>query len=244
MAHAYDLTACWAARARSVEEYALDLANLHNELAALDYRFVPWFTSLDDPSIEIALPEELAAYLLRHPETWRHGKSEYHAWEAAFSNGQRKGASVELSIKCGIDQPSTTVWFPNQFTLSLYGPARLDSFSNVDTVLRLIESVVGTFDPRWVAFGPRESAEQSLEDVYSGLPPPAWTLYVQTERPELVTALQAPFIAVPLARGILVRTPKDWPDPTLQRDADSMRALTQLLVGAGIVAPAVELVPD
>jgi hypothetical protein len=240
---AYEITAFWDARPRSIEEYAEDLMQLIRALGATDPRLARWYIS-DDPSPSaVVAVEEIRAALSRQVETWEHGGTTYRANLVRLTNAAPEGGRVTIDAMVGIDRPSGTVWFPNRVGMRFWGPGALDAFEDNDIVVRWLEIAVVVFDPDWASVSPDGQLKTRWEDLLDGRPAVSWMVYLSPQYGSL-PQVPPPSKAYQLRQGSVVVTVPGWFDPIRPQDraaADAARAALDL---QGKRPRRVTLIPD
>lgn len=233
----------WDARPRDLERDASQLHRLLRRLGEIDGRLAHWYAA-DAAGVGQALlssdsPEAIVSRLEADRREWDHDSRHYTGYQATFGNNVLDGGACTIQVAFGIDVPSTTIWFPNSFSLQLWGPGRADSFHDAALVKLALVAAAETFQARWGMAGPRKFPQpEPLDDEMAGRPLVSWLLYLSagygTPPP-----LPPPSSVEPCAGGgHLIAVASEWLDPA-DGEQVAARDLVQATLGhAGLLRPA------
>ena len=134
---------------------------------------------------------------------------------------------------------STTVWFPNWFSLQLWGPGRADTFSDVAVVRQALVSAAEIFTARWGMAGPRRFLQPDLDDQLAGRPLVSWLLYLSAgygTPPPLPPPSSTESCA---GGGHVIAVTSEWLDPIDGEHLAARDRVHAILADAGLLPPAV-----
>ena len=215
----------WEARPLELDSYAGNLLTILNSLGETSTALSCWIA--DDESLMVRTPEtdwqRVQSHLVAHRERWKHAGRHYSASLTSFHNGRIGPAATRIALRCGITQPSTTLWFANYLTLEFKPGAdgELWSLDHADHIFRLICEILL---PRWASLGPVGFPQRTVDDELAGCPIVAARLY-------LAPSIPAPAVMPPPSqverwenRASLIRVVPGWFNPA---DDEQLRAWQQ-----------------
>lgn len=239
----YFLRVSWDARPRDLERDASRLDRLLRRLNNIDGRFGKWVVADGagprQAPLLIDSPKTIVATLEDGRREWDHNSRHYTGYQAALHNGSLGGGACTIEVALGIDVPSTTVWFPNSFSLQLWGPGRADTFNDPTVVKQALVSAAEMFAARWGMAGPQKFLQPDLDDQLAGCPLVSWLLYLSvgygTPPP-----LPPPSSVEPCAGGShLIAVAPEWLDPVDGEHLAARDRVQATLGDAGLLPPAV-----
>lgn len=148
-------------------------------LAEIDQKFGSWYArgksreeALLYPAFEDGAPSTAILAVLKHKFAADPTTTYVALWDG--NEGDARGAT----LACHLNEPGVY----NSFELSLSDTAIL---SNLDTVLKIVRSVVQAFDPAYLTVSPRSYVAKQVFDDKPGV---GWMLYL----PTVITQQQVP----------------------------------------------------
>jgi hypothetical protein len=200
-----------------------------------------WFLDAPDGlkplSVETA-HSELSAELHRRIETWKHGPNTYGAHECGLTNGRHKQLRLDIKLHAGITQQSTTVWFANYCTISIWAP-QSGAFGEVASIQRLLLALATIYRAAWGVVASPKLNLQSFEDTLLGVPKVGWLNYFDGSypRPALLNANAAVYATGD--GGWLCRALDDWFSEDDPRHVEAAQSLKEDLTRDGVLRPRV-----
>ena len=235
----YHLRVAWDARPRSLNRDASQLDQLLRRFGEIDGRLGKWVVADGVGPLVIDSSRTIVSVLEAGRREWEHDPRHYSGYQAAFHNGSLGGGACTIEVALGIDVPSTTVWFPNWFSMQLWGPGRADTFDDPTVVKRALVSAAEIFSARWGMAGPRKFFQPDLDDQLAGRPLVSWLLYFSagygTPPP-----LPPPSSVESCAGGShLIAVTPEWLDPVDGEHLAARDRVHAILGDAGLLPPAV-----
>jgi hypothetical protein len=237
----YVLRVAWDARPRDLERDASQLHRLLRRLGEIDGRLAHWFAAdgagAGQTPLPIDSPKAIVSRLEADRREWDHDSRHYTGCQATFGNGLPGGGACTVQVAFGIDVPSTTIWFPNSFSLQLWGPGRADTFHDAALVKRALVAAAETFQARWGMAGPRRFPKSDVDDEMAGRPLVSWLLYLSARYGTPPPLPLPSSVELCAGGGHLIAVVSEWLDPA---DGDHVAArdrVHETLGHAGLLPP-------
>jgi hypothetical protein len=238
----YIVQAYWDARPRDLERDATQLHLVLRRLGEIDGRLGHWFGADAGQPGEAPSPIASAAAIVSRLEAdrreWDHGSRHYTGYQATFNNGAHKESACTLRVALGIEVPSTTVWFPNSFSLQMWGPGRVGTFHDATAVKRALVAASETFRALWGMAGPQNFPESELDDELAGRPLVSWLLYLSAAYGTPPPLPPPSSVELCAGGGHLLAVVPEWLDPTDDEQVATREQVQAILGGAGMLRPA------
>jgi hypothetical protein len=232
----------WDARRCDLERDAAQLHGLLGRLGKIDGRLSHWFAADAAGPGQAPLPIDSAQTIVSRLEAgrreWDHDFRHYTGFQATLGNGASSGGACTIEVAFGIEVSSTTIWFPNSFSLQLWGPGRADTFSDAEAMKQALVAAAETFDARWGMAGPRKFPQPELDDELAGRPLVSWLLYLSAGYGTPPPLLPPSSVERCAGGGHLITVVSDWLDPANPEQVATRDQVHATLESAGMLRPA------
>jgi hypothetical protein len=239
----YAARVLWDARFRDLERDAAQLRRLLRRLGEIDGRLANWFAAdglgPGQTPLPVDTPQAVVARLEADRREWDHDFRHYTGYQATLGNGGSSGSACTIQVALGIDVPSTTVWFPNSFSLQLWGPGRADTFHDATVVKRVLVAAAEIFQARWGMAGPRKFPQPDLYDELAGRPLVSSLLYLSAAYGAPPPLPPPSSVELCAEDGHLIAVVPDWLDPADGEQVAARDRVQAILGSAGMLRPAV-----
>jgi hypothetical protein len=215
---------------------------LLRRLGEIDGRLGHWFVAdaarPEEAPFPIGSSKAIVSRLEADRREWDHDSRHYTGYQATFGNGASKGSACTIRVALGIEVPSTTVWFPNSFSLEMWGPGRADTFHDATVVKRALVAAAETFSARRGMAGPQNFPESELDDELAGRPLVSWLLYLSAVYGTPPPLPPPSSVELCAEGGHLIAVVPDWLDPADGEQVAARDRVQAILGGAGMLRPA------